>query len=65
MKIDVQDVFNALDERYRINMPELSELVFMHDGKVCKISEKVIDDWKFTGLSNVDFIKNYDWPECD
>jgi len=62
MKIDVKDVFNALDERHRMNMPDLSELVFMHDGRVCKIPEKVIDDWKFTGLSNIDFIRNYDWP---
>jgi hypothetical protein len=64
-KIDVQDVFNLANERGRMNRPELKDLEFINDGKICPIPNKVLEDWEFTGLSNVDFILNYEWPDED
>jgi hypothetical protein len=48
-----------------MNRPELKDLEFINDGKICPIPNKVLEDWEFTGLSNVDFILNYEWPDED
>lgn len=59
MKVDINEVRAAIRERNRINSIPL-ELMELYDGeKKTKINPQLIEDWKFMGLNNIDFIKAY------
>lgn len=62
-RIEVEDVFQNADERAGFNRPDMGEIEFYRGGKLVEVPKKVIDEWVFTGLTNADFILNYDWPE--
>lgn len=44
-----------------IFLGNISEMDFYYKGKLVKISEKEIEEWKFTGLLTKDVIKYRDW----
>lgn len=48
----------ALRERIKeINLNDLSNIDFVSDnGEIIKIDDKIISEFKYTGLSNIDFI---------
>lgn len=56
MKIAVEYVSWLMEEKSKINREKLSDIELFEDGMKLNIPKKVIDDFKFTGLSNVDFI---------
>jgi len=60
-QINVNNVFVHIAERGVINQPDLADVEFVYDGKIVDIDTKHIEDFKFTGLSNIDFVKDYDW----
>lgn len=55
-RISIERLLNLKKELREINRLELSEIVWLKDGKVLDIPQKIIDDFKFIGLGNVDFI---------
>lgn len=60
MKIDLERIREMEDERARINSVPLAELEIYEHGERIFPSKKILDDWKFTGLTNVTFCEM--WP---
>lgn len=56
MKVKIEDIRAMQDMRAKINNIALCEIEFYEDGKKVEINEEIIDDFEFTGLSNIDFI---------
>jgi hypothetical protein len=63
MRVAIEEV-NAMRERRReINDTPLEDIEWTLNGEVVKdISHEEIVDWKFTGLSNCDFVINRETP---
>jgi len=62
--IDVDDVIYLANSMGAINAhKDLKEVEFHYDGRIIKVPDSEIQEFIFTGLSNMDFILNYEWPE--
>ncbi len=61
MRIDVEDVQQNATERLAFDRPDLCDIEFYYDGKKVAIPEKELEDFRFTGLVNTDFVLNRDW----
>lgn len=61
--IEVEQVWNLINERARINAIPLSEIIWMLDAKELKIDITIINDFELTGLNNVDFIATNYWKK--
>lgn len=55
-RVDIEDIRYINAKRVEINMLNLQDIVFYENGKPVEISEKVLEDFRYTGLSNIDFI---------
>ena len=59
MKVNINTISQMKKYLARINQIPLENIVFYtKDNKIISLSQSEIDDWDFTGLSNVDFIIN-------
>ena len=56
MEVSIEYIRWIQEERAKINRIDLKDIVFFENGKVVDIPQKVIDDFAFTGLNNIDFI---------
>jgi len=56
MKLAIEYVEWLMEEKSKINREKLSDIELFENGMKLDISQNVIDDWDFTGLSNIDFI---------
>jgi hypothetical protein len=54
--VEINDILQALKDRRDFNRLDLSEVEFTKDGEPVAFTAEELDEWKFTGLSNVDFI---------
>jgi len=54
--VHVEHIKEMQKQRERINTPFLYEIEFYENGKLLHIDKEVIDEFIFTGLSNIDFI---------
>lgn len=55
-RIDVEYVKKIQAERKRINDLELKDIEWYENGKKLDIDPEVLEEFKFTGLCNTDFI---------
>lgn len=56
VRIDINEVKRLQERRREINAIPLGDIVWVDGERVIEISPKVLREWIFTGLSNVDFI---------
>lgn len=57
-KIRISDVLRIAEEAAEINKTNFEEIEWLDEnGAVIPIDEKILKDFKFTGLNNMDFIK--------
>ena len=56
MRVDIEHVLKLQAERRKINELDLNDIEWYEDGKKVEVSPKVIEEFKFTGLCNTDFI---------
>ena len=56
MKIDIETVLGQQKWCNRINELDLYEIEFYENGKKLRIPIKVIQQFEFTGMNNLDFI---------
>ncbi len=56
MKINIEVIEYIQKVRCLINSISLDKIEFYKDGKKLEFDSKIIDDFKFTGLNNIDFI---------
>jgi hypothetical protein len=54
--VNIEDVWNMMKRRQRINHPPLEEIEWYQNGKKVEINKDVMEHFAFTGLNNIDFI---------
>lgn len=54
--IPVEYIEKIIEERKKINNLDLSKVTWTENGKPIEIPKNILDDWRFTGLNNIDFI---------
>jgi hypothetical protein len=59
-QLDIDHVLRLKAELRRINSLDLAELEFMHSGAPVTVDREAIDEWRFTGLNNTDFLEFLD-----
>lgn len=56
MKVEIEDILEIKNALWSINrVKDLSDIQWFYDGKLVDVQESDVDEWKFTGLNNVDF----------
>ncbi len=58
MKIDLDEFFQMVKYLAEINKKEVEDLEFTRHGKKVSYDTTMLEDWKFTGLNNTDFIRH-------
>jgi len=56
--IDLDEVEYIQSRRRRINSISVLDAVFMKDGTVIRVPNREREEFKYTGLSNIDFISS-------
>ena len=56
VEVDVDEILNMKAKLRYINYKSLDQIVWMRDGKPIEFSKQDVEDFKFTGLNNTDFI---------
>lgn len=56
MKVNIEEVQALKARLLEINLTNLSDIEWFKDGKKLDIAPEVLEEWKFIGLSNVEFI---------
>jgi len=62
MKINIEEILDAQSTRNQINRLDIKEIEWYLDGEKVTISDETLEEWRFTGLSNTDFV-NFCIPE--
>jgi len=59
--VDVEYVRWLTNERAYINRMDIHDMTLREKGKVIKVPLEILEEWDFTGLSNVDFITSREY----
>lgn len=62
MKINIEEVLDAQSTRDQINRLDIKDIEWYLDGEKVIIADETLEEWRFTGLSNTDFV-NFCIPE--
>ena len=62
-RFSVEEIKNILSELKNLNDCKLKEIELTKDGKVISISEEMLNEWSFLGLSNTSFVEMEFWKE--
>lgn len=65
MRVDVEHVLKIMDEWRRLNSLDPKDVELYENGVKLKVSEKVIEEWKFVGLGFMGFIETEAYKEED
>ena len=58
IRISIQEIESLQKRMTEINEPNLSDIEFTDNGEIVEIDPKILSDYKFTGLNNMDFINS-------
>lgn len=58
-EIEIDAAFEITDKRRLINKIDIRDAVFVRNGSVIKVPANVRDDFRFTGLSTIDFVLSH------
>lgn len=64
MKINIEEILEAQARRGEINSTDIKEIEWYLDGVKLSIPAETLEEWRFTGLSNTDFV-NFCIPELN
>lgn len=64
MKINIEEILEAQARRGEINSTDIKEIEWYLDGVKLSIPDETLEEWRFTGLSNTDFV-NFCIPELN
>jgi hypothetical protein len=59
MIVDLQRLQEAVDYITIVNSVDLDQIEWRRDNKQVHIEPELIEEWKFIGLTNVTFARNY------
>lgn len=54
--VDINYVKGLKKYMTKINKMDLKDIIFEDCGDIIEVDDKLIEDWKYTGLNNIDFI---------
>lgn len=57
MRVKVEKVLDLLRQLEEINKYPLDQIEWIYNNESVKVTKKEIEDWRFTGLSNISFIE--------
>lgn len=57
MRVDIDYVLFLKEELRQINSGDLEDITWIRNGGVVDFDKNDITDWKYTGLSNADFVE--------
>lgn len=57
MRVKIEKVLDLLRQLEEINSYPLEQIDWIYEEESVKVDKKEIEDWKFTGLSNISFIE--------
>lgn len=63
INIDVDDMLKLKSDIREFNKLNLKDIEFIYNNKLININQKVLEEWKFIGLSNIDFMEHFDWEK--
>jgi hypothetical protein len=55
--INVEEVWAIQARRRELNAIELEDAIFLYNGKPVIVDPSTIEEWKFVGLGNIDFVE--------
>ncbi|CAB3784680.1 hypothetical protein [Pararobbsia alpina] len=59
MKIDVDEAIATIQEWRALNKPELADMQFVRNGEPVVIDPEIVEEFRFIGLNNTDFIRSH------
>lgn len=62
MRVDIQDILNHLEYLRVVNSEDIMNLEFFYEGRSIPISDEKLEQWKYMGLNNTDFIREIELP---
>ena len=65
MRIDIERVRELLEAIAEINRAPLEEIEVYENGEKVDIPTVCLEDWKFTGLGNINFIEMEPWKDTE
>lgn len=64
MKVTIEEILEMQKRRSEINSFDIKDIEWYENGFKIDVPSESLDEWRFTGLSNTDFIF-YMLPELD
>lgn len=64
MKVTIEEILEMQQRRSEINSIDIKDIEWYENGVKIEVHSESLDEWRFTGLSNTDFIF-YMLPELD
>ena len=69
MRVNIEEIAGIMARLNDINMQQLEDVELFEGGKKIDVDNKLIEDFRFTGLSNKDFISSgfylHGWKEVE
>jgi hypothetical protein len=62
-KVNVNHMLEMRKTIRSFNREDLENMKFYYDYEEIKIPENMIEEWDFSGLTNIDFLESIDWEE--
>lgn len=59
MRVDLEDFIKMVEFRKRINSVPLNEIELYQNGNRIFFDEKDVDEFRFTGLNNTNYLDEY------
>lgn len=56
MKIEIEEILKMNERRTEINKQDIRDIEWYLDGNKIDILSETLEEWRFTGLSNIDFV---------
>ena len=58
MIVDIDHLKQLKEQLNKINRHSFKDIIWVENGKELSFDEKLLDDWKYVGLNNCDFIQS-------
>lgn len=59
IEVDIDDILNMKAKMRYINTKALDQIIWTRNGSAVEVSSTDVEEWRFTGLSNTDFVEFY------
>jgi hypothetical protein len=61
ISINVNEILELKQRINKFNRLQLEQMRFVYNGEVVDVDDYIINEFDYTGLSNIDFLTMFDW----